>query len=92
MSAANRRRCWSAIQGATPHPSASKGLNTGISEMGAVRDLVEDLQRGSGSEEDRALAMQMYEFELKRRTDALIVAGFESLQSETRNRVSRACT
>jgi hypothetical protein len=75
--------------GATPHPSASKGLNTGISEMGAVRDLVEDLQRGSGSEEDRALAMQMYEFELKRRTDALIVAGFESLQSETRNRVSR---
>jgi hypothetical protein len=41
---------------ATPHPSASKGLNTGISEMGAVRDLIQDLQQGTGTDEERGKA------------------------------------
>jgi len=74
---------------ATPHPSASKGLNTGINEMGAVRDLIQDLQQGTGTDEDRGKAMQMYEFEVKRRTDFLIAETFEQLQSVTRARVTK---
>jgi hypothetical protein len=71
---------------ATPHPSTSKGLNTGVDEMGSIRDLVEDVEFGEGSEEKRQEAMQMYEWELKRRTDKLVDQAMDALQSGARER------
>lgn len=80
---------------ATPHPSTAKGLNTGIAEMGAVRDLVQDLQKGSGTEEDRQKATQVYAFEVKRRTDFMVDEALETMQSGARNRIknfwARSC-
>jgi 2-polyprenyl-6-methoxyphenol hydroxylase-like FAD-dependent oxidoreductase len=72
---------------ATPHPDTSKGFNTGAAEMGAVRDLVEDLRRGTGTEEDRKQAMQMYEWEVKRRTDFMVTEGLHALQVRGRERI-----
>lgn len=71
---------------ATPHPDTAKGLNTGIAEMGAMRDLVRDLATGTGTEQEREQAMQMYEWELKRRTDTMVSAGLNAMQMRGRDR------
>ena len=71
---------------ATPHPSTAKGLNTGVDEMGSVRDLVEDLEMGGGTEENRKKAMQAYEWETKRRTDEMVLAAMNALQDGATNR------
>jgi hypothetical protein len=72
---------------ATPHPSTAKGLNTGIAEMGAVRDLVQDLMKGTGTEKDRQEATQVYAFEVKRRTDVMVDAALETMQAGARTRI-----
>ena len=74
---------------ATPHPSTAKGLNTGVDEMGSVRDLVQDLQTGEGSEEERKKALQMYEFETKRRTDYMVNMALNALQTGARSRCTK---
>lgn len=71
---------------ATPHPSTAKGLNTGVDEMGSIRDLVEDLEMRGGSEEERKKAMQAYEWEVKRRTDAMVDLAMFALQDGALNR------
>jgi hypothetical protein len=70
---------------ATPHPSTAKGLNTGVDEIGSIRDLVEDLETG-GTEEERKQAMQMYEWEVKRRTDVMVNEAMEALQTGAQKR------
>jgi flavin-dependent dehydrogenase len=74
---------------ATPHPSTAKGLNTGIAEMGAVRDLVQDLMKGTGTEKDRQEATQVYAFEVKRRTDFMVDEALETMQSGARARITK---
>lgn len=71
---------------ATPHPSTAKGLNTGVDEIGSIRDLVEDLETGGGTEEERREAMKLYEWEVKRRTDVMVNEAMEALQSGARTR------
>jgi len=75
----------------TPHPETAKGLNTGIAEMGAMRDLVQDLMRGGGDEEQRKKSMQVYDFEVKRRTDAMVSAGLYAMQKVTAERLRNLC-
>ncbi|MBV8379402.1 MAG: FAD-dependent monooxygenase [Paucibacter sp.] len=75
----------------TPHPETAKGLNTGIAEMGAMRDLVQDLMMGGGDEEQRKKSMQVYDFEVKRRTDAMVAAGLYAMQKVTGDRLKTHC-
>jgi hypothetical protein len=55
--------------------------------MGAVRDLVQDLMKGTGTEKDRQEATQVYAFEVKRRTDVMVDAALETMQAGARTRI-----
>lgn len=74
---------------ATPHPSTAKGLNTGLAEMGAMHDLIYDLQRIEGDETKRKDALNVYDFEVKRRTDIMIDAGLKALEGGTASQITK---
>jgi 2-polyprenyl-6-methoxyphenol hydroxylase-like FAD-dependent oxidoreductase len=72
----------------TPHPATSLGLNTGVAEMGALRDLVQGLDEdGQEDEEKKKKLLQQYEWEVKRRTDLLVNEAMKKMEEEAKKRV-----